>query len=709
MAANKSLLTLLRTRQFDDALNMIRKPEADVNVSDTFGMYPVHYAVALQRLDVFRALLERDAPLNVLDPNGRTVMYDIVRLHMLDFLDLVMERDVSALNAADADGRTALHYAVITHNEEALHRMLDKAHVHARDEDDNTVLHHAITYRNSPETILRLLDAGVSPNAQNAEGNTPLHIAVMIDYVDAFLLLLPVTNPNVQTFEAHLSPLFMAVIYNNKRFIDALMGDPRTSLLLQDMFGNTILHYCIRLERTDVFAAVLARDSRVATYQNSAGDSVLHVLLKGDFDEERLKAYDFAQLLRTGHMNQQDNEGNTVWLLLARKDLWPPYVDILVSKKNAVFVTNDAGEHAYGTVQKLHPARMPVFLRLLKDSYAYKLVKGSRRFKHADDQKCSAALMVAAKYGKKAAKCEAMIERNIAAGRSFPEKQPYYCVEYKDAAKITAPYTGISLDIVASLLWLTEHYPQCTTSLTPQFDENSALHTQVKKASKTDFNNYEMVWANQQLLAPSNMILTLERFVRVPDYTTLVIPLGIQLTDIAHSNMLILTSSTREIERFEPFGRDTPPTFYYFPEDLDRELERFFAKTLKGWRYVRPNDYLPKLGPQLLENIENKDRALMDPQGYCSVWSLWYADMRLRYAHLPRDMICIKVLARLRGIVPSLRRYIRSYANDIATYRDKLLDGCGVTIDAWFHDEITNKDFECVKRKIIEKVKVRLI
>lgn len=55
--------------------------------------------------------------------------------------------------------------------------------VDERDSDDNTALHLAVASQ-KPTVVLRLLYRGADPNAENAAGWTPLHIAVQIGSVE---------------------------------------------------------------------------------------------------------------------------------------------------------------------------------------------------------------------------------------------------------------------------------------------------------------------------------------------------------------------------------------------------------------------------------------------------------------------------------------------------------------------------------------------
>jgi uncharacterized protein len=86
--------------------------------------------------------------------------------------------DGADANAADSDGRTALHHAAINGDVEAVLFLLDTgAHVDVADANGWTALHFAA--RDYHVEVARvLLNAGASVDAEDAHGNTPLFRAV---------------------------------------------------------------------------------------------------------------------------------------------------------------------------------------------------------------------------------------------------------------------------------------------------------------------------------------------------------------------------------------------------------------------------------------------------------------------------------------------------------------------------------------------------
>ena len=87
----------------------------------------------------------------------------------------LLESSDMDINAANDEGRTALHMASISHNIEALELLLEyNPNVNAQDEDGATPLHFAVKGNMLPlEVIELLLEHGADPHIKNEGGVVP--------------------------------------------------------------------------------------------------------------------------------------------------------------------------------------------------------------------------------------------------------------------------------------------------------------------------------------------------------------------------------------------------------------------------------------------------------------------------------------------------------------------------------------------------------
>ena len=83
------------------------------------------------------------------------------------------------------------------------------------------------------------------------------------------------------------------------------------------------------------------------------------------------------------------------------------------------------------------------------------------------------------------------------------------------------------------------------------------------------------------------------------------IPIGIDLDNGSHANVLIIDKHFKTIERFEPNGAEEPINFNYNSHLLDYILKTYFLKFFIDYEYLEPSIFLPVIGFQSLEVIEN--------------------------------------------------------------------------------------------------------
>lgn len=95
----------------------------------------------------------------------------------------------------------------------------------------------------------------------------------------------------------------------------------------------------------------------------------------------------------------------------------------------------------------------------------------------------------------------------------------------------------------------------------------------------------------------------------------------------AHTNMLLLDTDEKVVERFEPNGNII---YEKYPDviKVDKFLNTFFKRI--NYKYVEPKDFCPTIGPQC--NIE----SFSSKSGFCSTWSFLYTIFRLNNPNFTR-------------------------------------------------------------------------
>jgi hypothetical protein len=180
-------------------------------------------------------------------------------------------------------------------------------------------------------------------------------------------------------------------------------------------------------------------------------------------------------------------------------------------------------------------------------------------------------------------------------------------------------------------------------------------------------------------------------------YRYFIIPIGIELAQGSHANILIYDKELNMLERFEPNGSKPPNNFFYFPDELDTHIYQYFNKYKNNLEYLTPIKSSPAISFQRYEIIESNSR-ISDPGGYCGAWCAWYAYQRINNGINMLKLIP-KLLQKIRGNNMSFKQIIRNYGNIMANDRDKILKKSNLTIEDWF-DSITNDNLETIQTSL---------
>lgn len=105
-----------------------------------------------------------------------------------------------------------------------------------------------------------------------------------------------------------------------------------------------------------------------------------------------------------------------------------------------------------------------------------------------------------------------------------------------------------------------------------------------------------------------------------------IIPLDIE-QDEDHLNVVIFDKTKREFERFEPNGD--------YIGSLDVHFEEIFRTLLPDWKYIKPLDYCPAVGPQSLIG----EPGCPPDSGFCVTLSMIYACLRIRNPEYTKEEV----------------------------------------------------------------------
>jgi hypothetical protein len=104
-----------------------------------------------------------------------------------------------------------------------------------------------------------------------------------------------------------------------------------------------------------------------------------------------------------------------------------------------------------------------------------------------------------------------------------------------------------------------------------------------------------------------------------------------------HANVLVVDKTHKKLIRFEPHGAmRNPSSRIYNPMKVDGVMAYFVEKYLPGYTYVKPSDYIPATGVQIIEaynenfaEVRDKRGRLLQAGGFCVAWTylfIWMFD-----------------------------------------------------------------------------------
>jgi len=216
---------------------------ADVNVKDSYGKTPLHFAVKQKNKGLVQWLIEKGADPNTNIALGGTILHWAIQQNNKELIQLLLEKGADPNTKLDM-GITILHWAVRCDNKELVQLLLEKgANVHATDIMGETSLQWAVN-KSSKELAYLLVKNGANPNTKIASCNTILHWAVQQNNQELVQLLIEngadikVKNKQGDT------PLHLAV-KGSKKELAQLLLERGADVNVTDNERNTPLHWAI--------------------------------------------------------------------------------------------------------------------------------------------------------------------------------------------------------------------------------------------------------------------------------------------------------------------------------------------------------------------------------------------------------------------------------------------------------------------------------
>jgi ankyrin repeat protein len=730
-----NLFTLIKEHKYDIIKKYLEKldPSIDLNLRDEYNEYLLTYAILYNKIDIVKLIIEKGGKIDITDNENRSILYTCIKYGYDNITDFLIETNknhigINILDIKDKVNKIPLHYAIQKKNLSIIEKLCEAgANPHMFDNNGFNSLHQSIFTRNI-DVVRLILKYINSIDIRTNTGESALHLAVNLKLTKiAELLIENNINLNIQDYSHEFTATHYITTTNQFELLQLIIQKQNiVNLNIQDVFGNTPLHYAFIEENYNIVHLIIdnAQDINYNLW-NIDGKLPLHIFLE-NYNEQYEDILE--KIIEKTNLSLRDNNGNNCIYYIVNLNLWRKYRNILIKKKIDLFSKNKNNVMLFDMIKEKD---RDAFLDLAIDSYLYRLKTKPDMWNQDWENICSGNYdETKSKKLKKTItddntldnECKKIIKKNILelinkveSGEkqckivSYPITKEKICISITEGQQLNlCTFTGNTLDVLLGLLYLLDKYKDTCSTLSTDFIENKNIYEFYKSigvlmSSRSEFLNFEIVWINYKLYLIDDFFNKFKDCIS-KDTSFVLIPLGIELQQGSHANYLIYDVKNNIIERFEPHGSTTPPGLNYNPDLLDKILYTRFKEINENIKYLKPKDYLPKIGFQLLDIYETKKKKIGDPGGFCALWAIWYVDMRLTYRTLSPEKLVKKLVKSIRTNNISIKNMIRNYAVNVIKSRDLILGTAGLDINNWLNDEYSNEDLDKVIEQIKEKI-----
>lgn len=689
------LFELSKNKNETEIINLIDKNKNfDFNFKNNeSGTYFIFSIIIFNLKKVFTHLVNFKISLDVLDNDGRTIIYYLIKLNHLELLKDVIKYyenfiGIPIINLKDNFGLSCLHYCVIFNNSKALDLLYQSKNINLMitDNKGNNILLFSILNKNN-NILNYLLDKNYPIKTKNFNNENVLHL-LLNNFPEKKLIkyFQPKIPINEQDKNYLLTPLHLSLILN----IDLGIYNFNKELQITDFYGNTPLHYGLVEGNITLFKNIIEKNLDKINYniQNINGDTLLHLIL-----EENIRLDDNLMqiFVNQTNLNLQNNQGNTCIHLLITNNL---FNDFTINQKINIFIQNKDGKTPFQLDD--HSKQKDYYDKTAKILGSI-LLKNKNKSKLDWEKNCKTKIDCV----------EKIKEYLIKEKRNPPFTQDEIIPQLQEGLIVEqCRFLGITIDILSGILFLKHKYENTSVLLQFPLTSNEKLIAfyqtmAIDLSYKTDFINFQIYWVYQKIFFPSYFDFILTKYIKDDNIKFIVIPLGIENDIGAHANILIIDKKHKIVERFEPYGIYPPKELNYNSLTLDDILENKFNEY--DLKYVKPIDYLPKIGFQVLENLETPTcKQIGDPNGFCAVWCIWWAYHKILNNQIESSVLAEKLINKVKINNLSFKAVIRNFSKNITDVRDELLEEVDLDINKWIQGKYDDKAIKQLENIILK-------
>jgi cytohesin len=262
--------------KYEVALQLLTRPNVDVNLADSEGQTPLHLAARFGNLAVVEKLLSKDLDANAiyLNEDGLTPLDNVVLLLQTRHGSEDRKKEIERIKELIANKvvNAFLESEDIDIAENYIKNYRDLLYA------DKTLFEDVVSKPNALILVDALLQKGLDVNTQDSKG-TLLHYAIVENNVGIVYLLLKQLKVDVNATEKlhKLTPLHLAAIMGNEEIVRALL-EKGANVDTKNKNDESPLHLAVIAKNQEIVQVLLEKGANVDT-KNKHDETPLHLAI----------------------------------------------------------------------------------------------------------------------------------------------------------------------------------------------------------------------------------------------------------------------------------------------------------------------------------------------------------------------------------------------------------------------------------------------
>lgn len=734
--SSKSILyNVIKFSYTDILVKLLEKNKSAIGrsileISDKDGNIPLFYSIQFYNIECLKIILKYTTNFYIKNQDGENCLHIAIKTQNNEIFNLVSSY-FNNIGLKNNIGESILHLMVKFKCYEMLNNFIEKNHTNGKFIELLNMTEYKYNF-----TILHYISIGMdwkyfeifekfnliqkfNGDIQDNSGNIFFHYIInriyelkncdsivkenlfkVIDYIEKIKFNINIYNIDGNT-SSHLFFSNFDFFYQNhmNNLINYMIE--KTDLNIQNFKGESVFFFMIKYDYWKLIKNLLSAKKIDIFVVTNNFEIIFDYLKQDDFNE-------FIELVTLSYLYQLKKNNTTIkWL-----DYWD-------NRCKKIVKSNELNDTEKELLKNYN-----IFLN--RNNNLMEPIEPTKSTKQTDINICGMIVK-----NKITTAINTFIDNkynidSIVEYTSYPVSRKFTKLISSYPQVVVSTFSGSSIDILSGLIYLSNKFNKIKknilTSLMLFNDYSNTIecYTPKKKILATgtgtasslnnkkicDIEGFEILWINKNIFFPQNSKYDIINLIKQIDKKKIniewfIIPIGIELYNNAHANYLIINLTTKEIERFEPHGAQCPVGLNYDSELLDSKLIDYFSE-LDNYKYFKPSEYLAKIGFQQIEITESKNDYIGDPNGFCALWCIWWADMRISNPNISRTKLFKYLLKEIIKHKYSLKKLIRNFSQYIIEIRDKLFLKANTNINEWINDIISDDNIILLNSSINE-------